>query len=626
MNLVCSCVFIRVVCLFVYFTLPGGWKLEADTDEDGNIRNTKRVCYDEKWKETFDWIERSTHGELYTYCRICDINLNTFHTGIFDLKRHQLTSKHKTRAERAKHADIQGRNMEPLPCSEAAIRFIQKQGYSSSVDGGQVSSDYARYVLGLQYPKDIVSVCQDTPYCVYIYGGVALEEADTVSIVLVGFFDVKKTRHCIRLLDALQPPAEEAGDTVGAAVVETLKKFGFPAATLSAVYLDGNGAASEQICSQLRELNPNLVALGGLYNVADAACHAGVMELSNQAQELIIDIHAHYSSCSTKNDNLKALFASHNNVDGPSFHLDTSCLNFCLLVRNVLGMWTDLASYFSSCEKDDDKAKLISSQLQDPKLRATFMFLDQALEPLQTFQRHLQAQEGAARADLVHILQDASSLLRSYASSFLHPQAVVRFLKERDTQILKNKIFYLPGAELNMGGSAMEDFLIKSESADVLPLLQEEALSFYTALTCSIAERLPLSDGVLRSMAQLLNPQGRLKVTGKTVGELGTKLGLCSSSEDINQLTSEFLEYQLAEEGEKEEEENDSPAVSLEQHWSSVLKAIESTSVFRKLVLTLLSLPCPPLEAQRVFTQVRKLSFMFMSSVNSILKKITPKI
>uniref|UniRef100_UPI003AAC113C DNA (cytosine-5-)-methyltransferase 3 beta, duplicate a n=1 Tax=Centroberyx gerrardi TaxID=166262 RepID=UPI003AAC113C len=584
---------------------PRSWKMESDVDEDGNIMHRKPVRYDDKWKETYDWVERSTLGGLYTYCRVCDVNLNTFHTGLFDLKRHLDTNKHRKRAQMFKSIGLPRGNEEPPPCSEAAIRFIQKHCYSGSADGDQVSSRFARYMLGLQYPKDIVSVCQHTPYCVYIYGGIALEEDDTVSVVLVGFFDVKASRHCIRLLDALQSPADDAGDQTAAAVVETLKRFGFPAANLAAVYLDGNGAASEQICLQLRELNPNIVALGGLYMMVDGACRAGVMEgLSNQAQEMIVDIHTHYSACSIKNDNLKALFGSDNNADSPSFHLNTSCLNFCLVVTKILGMWRDLISYFSSCDKDDDKAKLICSQLQDPKLRATFMFLDQAMKPLQTFQKHLQTHEGAARADLVHILEEASGLLHSYASSFLHPQAVVRFLKERDTQILKNKKFHLSGAELSLGGSAVEDFLNESEAAEALPLLQDEALSFYAALTGSIAEELPLCDGVLRSMAQLLSPQSRLKVTGKAVGELGTKLGVCSSPEEVNQLTSEFLEYQLAEEGEREEGEKDNPeVVSLEKHWAGVLKDAESTSILRKLVLTLLSLPCPPLEAQRVFTQ-----------------------
>ncbi len=577
--------------------------MESDTEENGTVM-TKKFPYTDKWKDIFDWVDPSALGEYYTYCRSCKWNLSTFHKGLTELRRHEETKKHKKRAAVSKKVDLQSQRSEPLPCSDAAVQFIFKHCYTGSAKGEQASRHFARCKLGLQYPKDIATVCQHTPYCVYIYGGVTLGKDDTVSVVLVGFFDVEASRHCIRFLDALQSVGG-AGDRTAAAVVETLKKFGLPADNLAAFYSDGNDAASEQICSQLRELNPNAVALGGLYTTADAACRAGVKELSNQAQELMVDIHAHYSSCSTKNNKLKALFGSDISADSPSFHLNTSCLTLCLLVTKILEIWTDLIRYFRSYDNDDDKAKLICSQLEDPKVKAVFMFLEQALKPLHSFQRQLQTHDGAARADMLLILEEAGSLLCTYTSYFLQPQAAVRFLKERDAQILKDEKFHLSSPELSLGGKAAEDFLNESEAAEALPLLKEQALSFYIALTGRIAEELPLSEGVLRSIAQLLNPQSRLKVTGQAVEELGTKLGICSSPEEVNQLTGEFLEYQLADEGESEKGDKDNSAVvSLEKHWAGVLKDTKPTSVFRRLVLTLLSLPCPPLEPQQVFTLV----------------------
>uniref|UniRef100_A0A8C8DCH8 DNA (cytosine-5-)-methyltransferase n=1 Tax=Oncorhynchus tshawytscha TaxID=74940 RepID=A0A8C8DCH8_ONCTS len=583
--------------------------LETDTEEEALGKyQRKSIIYEDIWRETYSWVGASTLGEIYAYCSLCDLNLNIYHSGLFDLKRHSQSKKHCKLSLAASDGTLtpepgkssQGSCSDLPPCSELVFRFIQANCVSGpSAAEDQVSNRYGQYVLGLQYPEDIVSACQKTPYCIYMYGGVVLGQTDMASVVLVGYFDVKEARHCIRLLDVLQPPDDDnAGEKTAAALVETLERFGLPAANLAALYSDGNGSASEPICSQLRELNTNMLVLSGLYGVADAACHAGVSELSTQAQELIVDIYSHYSSCSTKDDNLKELFSSISGTDGLTLPLTTCCLSFCMLVRKVLGMWTDLISHFSSCNEEDNidnKAKLICTQLQDPKLRAIFMFLDQALEPLRVFQERLHHHEGSARADLVQILQDASGLLRSYASSFLRPQAVVLFLKERDAFLLKTTKFHLPGAELNVGGAVVEDFLCESSEtgSEALQLLQEQALSFYTALTARVAEGLPLSDGVLRSMAQLLSPQGRLKVTGKAVGELGAKLGLCSSPEEISQLNKEFLEYQL----------NDSATPSLEQHWSTVLKASGSNTIFRKLVLTLLAMPCPPLEAQKVFTQ-----------------------
>lgn len=63
-----------------------------------------------------------------------------------------------------------------------------------------------------------------------------------------------------------------------------------------------------------------------------------------------------------------------------------------------------------------------------------------------------------------------------------------------------------------------------------------------------IAEKLPLGEETLRSISQLLNPRSRQEVTGKSVGELGASLGICSSEEEEG-LIAEFLEYQKAEGG-----------------------------------------------------------------------------
>ncbi|KAL1020963.1 hypothetical protein UPYG_G00006950 [Umbra pygmaea] len=426
--------------------------------------------------------------------------------------------------------------------------------------------------------------------------------------MLVGYFDVKSAKHCIRLLDVLQPPADDSdGEKMAAALVATVNKFGLSTANLATLYHDGSAAASVKMYSQLRELNPGLLMLDGLYGVADTACHAGVTKMSTQLQELIADIYTHYSSSSAKNEKLNELFADIPSINEFSLPPSTCCLKFCTLVRKVLGIWTDLITYYSSFDKEDDKANLICTRLQDLKLRATFMFLDRALEPLRAFQERLHVHRGSARADMVQVLQDASGLLRFYTAGFLRPQAVVRVLKECDTSLLK---FHLPAEELNVGGALLEDFLCKSSEgeSDTLSFVREQALSFYTGLTASLVEGLPLSYGLLRSMAQLLSPQGRLKVSGKEVVELGTKLGLCKSPEEIGQLNKEFLEYRLAEEGAGQDNasggvvQNDC-ALSPEQHWSMVLKASESTSIFNKLALTLLAMPCPPLEAQQVFAQ-----------------------
>ncbi|XP_030639440.1 DNA (cytosine-5-)-methyltransferase 3 beta, duplicate a [Chanos chanos] len=593
-------------------------KEESSTDKE--VSGRKRITYDVQWEDVYKWVRPSNLGDIYAYCTICDFNLNVLHSGLYDLKRHQQTKKHRQRAVKTLQEPLEKQTngkIESFTCSEIVLQFIQTHCLISlSVPSNQVSHHTARHVLGLQYPQDIVSACKQMPYCVYLYGRVTLGEGQesTACVVLVGFFDSKTAKHYIRLLDVFPQTAEDSGDTVASGLVDTLKKFKLPASNMAAFYVDVKDNSFERIASRLKELNPKVTALGGLYILANTACHVGVTEHFKLVQDLIFDIYGHYSTCSTKNDNLKALFAGVGALGTSNPPLSSRCQEFCVFLQRMLGMWAELTSYFTSCRQTDEKTKLICSQLESPKLRVTFMFLSHALEPLRAFDERLESRDGSVRADLVQILRDASGILRSYACSFLHPQAVVRFLKERDATFLKNKKFYLSGADLCLGGTAVEDFLSEREAelADTAKEFQDECLSFYTTLTASLAEGLPLSDGVLRSMSQLLSPEGRLKVTGKAVADLGAQLGLTTTPEETSKLTDEFLEYQLVEEGQVEGNVENGCAVgdshkisspSLEKHWSSVLRLMGPESIFRKLVLSLLALPCPPLEAEKVFSQ-----------------------
>ncbi|KAM9342417.1 uncharacterized protein KZ484_015140 [Pholidichthys leucotaenia] len=577
-------------------------KVRLFPEDTGNLPHP----YTKKWKDIFDWADRSPIGDHYTYCSSCKSHLSTSSRGLADLRRHVETKKHK------KRSGLMNRQVaELLPCSDATLRFIYNRCYSGSAEGEEVSRRFARHKLGMEYPKNITSACQNTPYCLYIYGGVTSGDEETVSVVLVGFFDVESSSHCIRFLEALQ--TDGTGDQTASLVVETLKKFGLSMENLVAVYFTGHGAASEQIYWQLRELNPNIISLGGLFTIADAACRAGIKELSNQAQEFIVDLHAYYCSSSDGNENLKSIFRSDIKEQSVPFYLNISCHRFCELLTKLLEAWEDLTLYFSTCQDNGKKPKSICSQLKDPKVKATFLFLEQALKSLHSFQKKTQE---SSRADMLLILEEASSLLSTYTSYFLDPHAAADILKDRDTQILHEKKFHLPSSKLSLGAKTVEDF-VKNSAAEALPLLKEEALSFYIALTGCIAEELPLNETVLKTIAMLLNPKSMVTVTEEVVGGLATKLGLCNSPDKVKQLTRDFLQYQLSQKEEGEENVKDGCTVgSPEKNLASVLQDTQPTSVFRRLILILLCFPCPSLDTQQVLTEAlqRSTDFSFSES------------
>uniref|UniRef100_A0A8C2HM92 DNA (cytosine-5-)-methyltransferase n=1 Tax=Cyprinus carpio TaxID=7962 RepID=A0A8C2HM92_CYPCA len=491
-------------------------RVRDESEKNMELNGRRRpVTYDPKWQRTFKWIRASHKGDNCAYCTLCDDNI-VLHTGFSDLKRHQKTQKHM------KH-DMGGLNSSGrklienyISYSETMLLFIQNHCLSSLPSRiNKVSQRTASYILGLNYPNDIVSACKINPYCIYIYGQVPLDaeniERSSCHVVLVGFFEEKQSRYCIRLLDVFQA---EDGSSVSGCLLGVLQKFELPAGNMVALYVNDQEQTSGSIVS-------------------------------------------------------------------------------------MLGMWSDLVSYFTSCDENNDKAKQICSQLENPKFRITLMFLDHALGPLRVFEQHLQQSKGSVRADLVQILREASGLLRSYASSFLRPQAVIRYLKERDPTLLENSTFCLPATELSLGG-AVEDFISTREEdlADYLNVFHDECLAFYKTLMTSIADSLPLSDSVLRGISQLLSPAGRLKVTGKSIVDLAVQFGICSKPEDSAKLTDEFLEYQLVE-----DEEDTSSTLTLERYWCNVLKSFPPESIFKRLVLCFLVLPCPSLKAENIFAQ-----------------------
>ncbi|XP_053360127.1 DNA (cytosine-5-)-methyltransferase 3 beta, duplicate a isoform X2 [Clarias gariepinus] len=581
-------------------------KEKEDSDSDVDVPDKRSITYDPQWEETFNWVKPSTLGNVYAYCTICDINFTVLHSGLHDLKHHQQCKKHKMQLKTFR----KGNQVSDLACSELMLRFIQT--YCLPTHSRKASQHATRHVLGLQYPKDISTAAKQVPYCVYLYGKVPLgdksEEEDYSCVVLLGFFDEKAEKHRIRILDIFQRVDKD--DAIIESLADILKRFELPLSHMAAFYVDDLDEMSGKLSLKLKNLNPKAVALGGLYILADSACNAGVKAFSDKVQQLIVNVYEHCSTCCTKNDNLKGLFGGVCGLVGSVHSLFQNSKNFCILINKMLEMWTNLTLYFSSCSENDDMAKHICSQLKDPKLRIAFMFLDHALGPLKNFNDRLERREGCARADLVQILREASGLLRSYAATFLYPQAVVRFLKERDPAIFEDPKLHLPSNEMSFGGDSVEKFLSESEAelTDFLNAFQDDCMAFYKALTASIAKGLPLSDGILRSMSQLLSPEGRLKVTSKSILDLGEQFGL---SANLSQLKDEFLEYQLNEEVHGEDSENKHvegpsdcvPSPSLEHHWSSFLKTTAKTSVFRKLVLSLLALPCPPLEAEKVFAQ-----------------------
>lgn len=489
--------------------------------------------------------------------------------------------------ERIKNADTKGERTVPesFYASRTMLCFIRKYSSSGSASlDSPITCGKAKQVLGHKYPKDIAAICNQVPYCLYVY-----HEREKSYVVLIGYFDQAAGEAKVRLLDVI----EKTHATLLNCVVASLKKFTIPLANLAVFY--SNAPSVTELISGLKSLNPGTVFLCGLTGVVEQACHDGItaMELSAQIQELIKEVHHHLPSLP---DFLRQQL---NNVE--DFSLTMPFLSDCLGLRKVLYemaiAWSDLAQYFNNQSASSSSKEQICCLLNDKTLRLSFLFLSHALQPLCKFQESLDCGK-----DVRTLLQDASSLVHGYISSFLNPKAVERFLKKGNPGSPKiDMMEHLPKDEVMVGKEVMR--YLRQNDAELVgsvDLFYKCAVSFYTAVSSSIVKSLPMSDSALKNLAVLLSPEGKLEISGKAVSDLSVQFGLCKPGENFSLLTDEFLEYQLADQGDIPA----GPAVqSLGQYWKTELRIMEKTSLFRKLILSLLALP-KTLRMERVFAQV----------------------
>uniref|UniRef100_A0A673FTH4 DNA (cytosine-5-)-methyltransferase n=1 Tax=Sinocyclocheilus rhinocerous TaxID=307959 RepID=A0A673FTH4_9TELE len=467
----------------------------------------------------------------------------------------------------------------------ATMSFIRK--YGSPDAGSNFASSKNSLVLGHKCQEDITAFFIQTPYCLYLFHGVELQDENKAIVLLLGFFDKATGENKFRLLDVLHPE-EETADAICTCIVEMLKKFRIPLMNMAIFY--SNFPEHEDLLSGLKLLKPEIVSLCGLTDMAGRVCHSGVekIEISGPIVNLITEIYKHFPSFP---DSLQTLLED---VDCSNFSniLTSQCSLFCRIIQKMTLAWSDLEKYFGSLDADE---KVICRLLSDPKIRLNVLFLSHALQPLCDFQENIDRGVSVTR-----LLQDASQLVRFYTASFLRPKTAELFHRRGKTSLIQETVGHLPRGEVEVGKQAA-DFLLQcsEELTDYLETFHSSVISFYTTVTVNIVECLPFSDSTMRNLSLVLCPGKKLEVTGKIVQDLGACFGVCSSAENVSLLTDEFLEYQFIDGGDTHPADQ-----SMEEYWKTELRIMGRTSSFGKLIVSLLALP-RTLKKEIIFEQVR---------------------
>ncbi|XP_021325425.1 DNA (cytosine-5-)-methyltransferase beta, duplicate b.3 isoform X1 [Danio rerio] len=452
-------------------------------------------------------------------------------------------------------------------CNPATMCFIKRYASSTS-DCGSVSKNPA---LDQKYWEDITAICRQTPYCLYLYHGVEIENDKKASVLLLGFFDEDTGKNKIRLLDVVYPTKESTEDICNY-ILDLLRKIGIPISNMAILYSDFPD--HEHLVAGLQLMKAEIVSLCGLTDLTGQVCHSGVekIEFSDLILNLIIEIYKHFPSFPA---DLQALLED---VEGSDIdNLTSQCSLFWRIIKKISLAWSHLEKYFGSLDTEEEAVCLL---LEDPKIKLNVLFLTHALQPLCDFQEIID--QGAS---VLQLLQDASKLLRLYTQSFLRPKAAEYFHRRGKTSLVQETVGHLPRGEVAVGEQAA-DFLQQhsEELSDYLETFHRSIISFYTTVTVNIVKRLPLPDSTLRNLSLVLSPGKKLEVTGKMVQDLGIGFGVCS--ENVSLLKDEFLEYQFIDESDAQPADQ-----SMKQYWKTELRIMGKASSFGKVILSLLALP-----------------------------------
>ncbi|XP_041099116.1 uncharacterized protein LOC121309992 [Polyodon spathula] len=522
----------------------------------------------------------------------------------------------KTKTEAAFVSLLRAQNIAPASW-DPLLKFLQKHCREPGVVkelccDPSLSRCIAEDVLGPQYQSAVVAECRRLPFCVYLDTDLAADGTPLL-FVLVGFFQPDLARNVVRFLDMLSC-SPGSGEALIDGLKDTFTRYKIPSAQLVAFYSHSSISATEETLV-LQQINPRVLNLGHLFHLADLACASGVRALEAPVEELLSDIHLHWSSSQEGQHKLQQPFLLDFELSETFTLANKGCLKVTAAVERMVDIWPTLLSHFLSHQSRTDKTEVVCRRLQSQELRVTFLFLKHALGPLGALHRALRSREG----DPAGMQKAISSAARVYAGRLLLPGAAILILKgSNDLTALDDPKNYLPWNEVGTGPE-VELYLQDQhlENSVMESRIFHQAASFYSAVLKEILGRSPPGGGFLKGLTAVLEPH---KVSRRDLLGWDAQLGVCGTEEGSH-LLKEFFLYQrfvgLQQTTLTEAAARDS---SPQRYWSQVFKdmAVEGLHLplFERLVLSLLCLPLSLRESEGVVGRVRESKTALCHSVN----------
>jgi hypothetical protein len=398
------------------------WRVVMASSQDSSnsslpsAKRPKRLChFDDSWPKEFKGIKKSSLGDTFARCVLCNSDFSIGHGGRNDVTAHVKGKRHNdiaTAAGSSKSVSSyfsQPASQKTISAEARWALFIAKHNVAF------LSSDHATHLFRKMFPDSEIASkfgCGRTNTTAIVKEALAphylaktVRSMSTAFSLLMDESNDKTDKSCIILVRSLN---EELGDVctrfldmpvvnIGSAsnlfeaLKSSLQKQGLNFNKAVAFMSDNTNVmkgARSGVQKLISHENPSLYDVGCICHLADLSVKAGMKVLAVDIDQLFVDIFYFFRNSSKRKqdfeDPWESLFTTEPEIILK--HCPMRWLSLPRCVGRYLKQYNGLVSYFQSCsEAESSKVLSIVKRLENPLTRPLLLFLSYILPSMDPF-------------------------------------------------------------------------------------------------------------------------------------------------------------------------------------------------------------------------------------------------
>ncbi|XP_052212161.1 uncharacterized protein LOC127831212 [Dreissena polymorpha] len=502
---------------------------------------------EETWKTQFEFVAKSSKGEEYMYCRLCNVDVSVASGGRNDVTKHVQRTTHVEKVATVKTATKIDTMIKPVtkiidPVARAEVlfcAFIAEHNLPFAVadhftdlvkvmfPDSEVAKKFrckrtkatniVTKVLAPEAEKKVTHLCRSQKFSILMDESNDRGDSNYVAI-LVRTYD-KDVLQVNTFFLAMPICNVGNGENLFMCLQEVFTANNIPWENVVG-YSSDNAAVmignNNSVLSRIRGKVPNVVNIGRPCHIMSTCTQYGVKKLGVPVDELLHDVFTHFQHSSKRRQALQEFreFTYTGTYKLVRF-CSTRWLSLQTCVDRFLQQWPAIEAYFAShedVEKKGNRVARASENLRDPVVALVIRFLSFILQPLNTLNTDFQH----ASAVVGYLHSEINRLIRSKMAKFVKMSVISAAadvtkvdLETRDNQQDDDTIAI---------GHATRTYLDEAPP-EVQASFFRKVRAFYVELTTKMLTKFPVNDEVLKAL-RFLRPENRQNTSTESVLEV----------------------------------------------------------------------------------------------------------